>query len=93
MAIYSEYEKTFGDDLLDPRDALTRLANQLPEKPFFENAVVFIDGYYTFTEQEYSVIKHIISQSKETYISLNYDDEPASYFFNNYSSADFPCYP
>lgn len=71
--IYSEYEKTFGDDLLDPRDALTRLANQLPEKPFFENAVVFIDGYYTFTEQEYSVIKHIISQSKETYISFNYE--------------------
>ena len=35
--IYSEYEKTFDSELFDPRDSLTRLANELPDKPFFKD--------------------------------------------------------
>ncbi len=71
--IFGEYEKNFGNELLDPRDALTRLSKELPEKNFFENTTVFIDGYYTFTQQEYAIIKHIINQSEETYISFTFE--------------------
>ena len=71
--IYSEYEKRFNDELKDPRDALTRLAEELCNKPFFKDTVVFIDNYYTFTEQEYAIIKQIIAQSREVYISFTVD--------------------
>ncbi|MBR5779289.1 MAG: exodeoxyribonuclease V subunit gamma [Clostridia bacterium] len=71
--IYSEYEKRFNDELKDPRDALTRLAQELKNKPFFADTVVFIDNYYTFTEQEYEIIKQIIAQSKDVYISFTVD--------------------
>ncbi len=74
MLIYSEYEKHFGEELFDPRDSLTRLGKELPEKPFFKNSVVFIDGYYNFTQQEYAIIKSIIAQSSDTYISFTLDD-------------------
>ncbi len=73
--IYDEYDSRFGNELHDPRDALTRLSEELENKPFFENASVFIDGYYTFTEQEYALIREIISQSKEAYISFTVDSE------------------
>lgn len=71
--IYSEYEKRFKDELKDPRDALTVLSEELKVKPFFKDKCVFIDNYYTFTEQEYAIIKEIIAQSKDTYISFTVD--------------------
>lgn len=80
--IYDEYEKCFSDDLSDPRDALTRLSKELEDKPFFKNCSVFIDGYYTFTEQEYAIIKEIIRQSKDTYISFTVGDS-RSFFTEN----------
>jgi len=72
--IYSEYEKHFGDELFDPRDSLTRLGKELSEKPFFKNSDVFIDSYYNFTKQEYEIIKEIIAQSHNTYISFTLND-------------------
>ncbi len=72
--IYTEYEKHFGNGLFDPRDSLTKLGNELSEKPFFKDAQVFIDGYYNFTEQEYAVLKSLIKQSDNTYIAFTLDD-------------------
>ncbi len=81
--IYSEYEKHFGTELYDPRDALTRLGQELSEKPFFKNTAVFIDGYYTFTNQEYRIIKEIISQSDHTYISFTLENDREFFRENN----------
>ncbi len=80
--IYAEYEKYFSDTLCDPRDALTRLSQELPNKHFFKNAYVFIDNYYTFTEQEYAVVKEIIDQSEATYVSFTVDNN-RSFFDEN----------
>ena len=83
--IYSAYDKYFSEELFDPRDALTRLSNELREKPFFKNSCVFIDSYYTFTEQEYAVIKEIISQSDSVYVSFTVDSSRS--FFNENDKA------
>ncbi len=84
--IYSEYEKRFKDELKEPRDALTVLAEELANKPFFKNKCVFIDNYYTFTEQEYAIIKEIIAQSKDTYISFTVDYNRAFFEENRKAS-------
>ncbi|MBO5869255.1 MAG: hypothetical protein J6Q89_00745, partial [Clostridia bacterium] len=85
--IYSEYDKVFGEELYDPRDALTRLSDELIDKPFFKNTAVFIDNYYTFTEQEYAIIKEIIAQSKDTYISFTVGYN-RSFFDENKSASE-----
>lgn len=84
--IYKEYESRLCDELHDPRDALTILSQELGNKRFFENTRVFIDGYYTFTEQEYEIIKHIIAQSDETYVSFTFGGD-RSFFDENAAAA------
>ena len=85
--IYSEYEKRLNNGLSDPRDALTLLSEELKAKPFFRDSAVFIDNYYTFTEQEYAIIKEIIAQSSETYISFTVDYN-RSFFEENRKSSE-----
>lgn len=84
--IYSEYEKNLVNELRDPRDALTLLADELDEKPFFKKKYVFIDGYYSFTEQEYQIIESIIAQSHECFVSFTIGND-RSFFDENAKSA------
>ncbi len=85
--IYSAFENCFSDEMSDPRDALTRLGDELTAKPFFKASAVFVDGYYTFTEQEYAILGGIISQSDDTWVSFTLDPT-RSFFAENAKSAD-----
>ncbi len=85
--IYAEYEKRIGAELNDPRDALTRLADTLEDKPFFDGAYVFIDGYYNYTEQEYAVLKPLLAQAAEVYVSFTFDTRRA-FFAENERAAE-----
>ena len=71
--LYAAYDAYFDETRRDPRDALTVLAEQLPEKPFFAGKAVFVDGYYTFTGQEYAVLAQILRQAGAVYCSATYD--------------------
>lgn len=71
--LYGAYDAYFDETRRDPRDALTILAEQLPEKPFFAGKTVFVDGYYTFTGQEYAVLAQILRQARAVYCSATYD--------------------
>jgi ATP-dependent helicase/nuclease subunit B len=86
--IYKEYQKLFTEELCDPCDALTSLAVQLDTRRFFKDYTVFIDGYYTFTEQEYAIIERIIKQSPDTYISFTCDSADTPLFTENRKCAD-----
>lgn len=86
--IYEEYQKLFDEELHDPCDALTSLAARLEDKRFFKDYTVFIDGYYTFTEQEYMVIEKTIKQSPDTYISFTCDGSDSPLFAENKKCAD-----
>lgn len=71
--LYGAYDAYFDETRRDPRDALTVFAEQLSEKPFFAGKAVFVDGYYTFTGQEYAVLAQILRQAREVYCSATYD--------------------
>lgn len=71
--LYQAYDAYFDRTRRDPRDALTVLADQLETKPFFRGKTVFIDGYYTFTGQEYAVLAGILRQADDVYCSFTYD--------------------
>lgn len=85
--IYEHYQAYLSDSK-DPFDALTTLGEELERNTFFTDYTVFIDGYYTFTEQEYSIIEKIIKQSKDTYISFFYDGNDSLLFKESRASAN-----
>lgn len=71
--LYRAYDGYFNETRRDMRDALTVLADSLSEKPFFRGKTVFVDGYYTFTGQEYALLAQIINQANGVYCSFTYD--------------------
>lgn len=71
--LYRAYSEYFTDACRDPRDALSVLASELPDKPFFSGKTVFVDGYYTFTGQEYALLYAIMKQADDLYCTFSFD--------------------
>ncbi len=72
--LYRAYTEWFTERTRDPRDALSVLASELPAKPFFAGKTVFVDGYYTFTGQEYALLDAVIKQADAVYCTFTYDE-------------------
>ncbi len=68
--IMEAYEALAADSYLDPADALTRLAEQLPQSRFGQDAVLFVDGFKGFTEQEMRVMALLMRRAARTVIAL-----------------------
>ncbi len=83
--LFEAYHAYFDETCRDMRDALTVLASELGEKPFFAGKTVFVDGYYTFTGQEYALLREIIAQADAVYCSFTYDGREL--FVRNSASA------
>lgn len=77
--ILRAYDSVTPEGLYDPNDALTHLAGRLDTDTFFAGKWVFIDGCYTYTAQENEIIKKILLQAKETYISFLIGEDPDLY--------------
>lgn len=64
----------------NPADRMLRAAAQIEEHNFFENAVVFIDSFTSFTAQEYAILRHIIKQAYDVTLTVGcgsrHDTEP-----------------
>ncbi|NLL63956.1 MAG: hypothetical protein GX241_07010 [Ruminococcaceae bacterium] len=85
--IYDAYETLFSSkyvDYIDGDSLLERLAKTLENNLFFNGYTICIDAFKGFTGQEFEIIKHLISQADEVYVSLCtpniYDDDPAMIF-------------
>ena len=68
--IYLAYKKKLHKNYSDPADDSERLCDALDEFMFFEGANVYIDGFYEFCSQEYNVIRRILNQADNVYVSL-----------------------
>ncbi len=77
--ILNAYSALTPAGMYDPDDALTHLARRLDTHPFFVNKYVFIDGCYTYTVQETEIIKKILEQASQTYISFLIGEDPDLY--------------
>ncbi len=68
--IMGAYEALVADSYLDPADALARLAEQLPQSRFGEGAVLLVDGFIGFTEQEMRVLTILMRRAVRTVVTL-----------------------
>lgn len=65
-AYRGELQAVYGTD----GEVLDRLEQTLSEQAFFENTDVFIDSFYSFMPQENRIIRHILRQADNCYITI-----------------------
>ena len=71
--IYGEFEKNLHENYVDSQDMLTSLSVKLQQCDYFKDAYIYIDEFTGFTPNQYSIIKELLKQAKEVYISLTID--------------------
>ena len=70
LQVYEDFQKKIENQYIDENDALTNLANQLPDVKIFDNTVIYIDEFIGFTKQEYEIIKQLSEAAKQVTISI-----------------------
>jgi len=68
--ILEAYHAQLAQGYMDDQDALTLLADRLPELPFFRDKLVVLDAFYGFTAQELAVLERILPQARAVYVTL-----------------------
>ncbi len=79
--ILAEYDSFFGKDKTDERDMLGIYAENLKTMDFFRGKTVFVDSFYSFTEQQHRVMDEIASQCEDIYITFCLDPEDETLTF------------
>ncbi|WOC33405.1 MULTISPECIES: PD-(D/E)XK nuclease family protein [Caproicibacterium] len=64
------YDALVRQSWLDPQDDLTRAAACLQQHRFFADALVYIDGFQSFTKQQYGVLRPMLRQAADVTVSL-----------------------
>lgn len=71
--IYGKFEETIREKYLASEDYLRLLAEKMTESAYLKNAEVYIDGFHSFTPQEYAVLEQLLKISPRVTVSLSLD--------------------
>ena len=64
------YEALAAQSYLDPLDALSALASQLPDSRLLQGVQVYVDGFKGFTEQELAVLQKLLVKAENVTVTL-----------------------
>lgn len=70
LFLYGEFMKMQVDDSYFPEEVYRLASQSLETLPFFENAVVIIDGFYLFSQTEQVMLSHILKQAADIHITF-----------------------
>jgi len=68
--IYEAFEEALSQRYRDADDDLTLAARKLEASPLFDGAEIWIDGFATFTPQEYRLIECLLKQAQRVNITF-----------------------
>ncbi|ARI78071.1 helicase-exonuclease AddAB subunit AddB [Halobacillus mangrovi] len=68
--IYDRLVDALREQYIDSEDQLQLLASKIPEASFLEGADIYIDGFHSFTPQEYEVIEALLRKVKNVHVTL-----------------------
>ena len=71
--IYRKFEDALIGKYIDSNDYLFLLAKSIEQSDYLENAEIYIDGFHSFTPQEYMVIEKLMKQCSRVTIALVVD--------------------
>lgn len=73
--IYSKYQQLLGGIGEDDDDPLTKLAEDENAPVFFSDKAIFIDGIYTYTPQQYEILRIMAESALALYVSFTCDED------------------
>ncbi len=73
--IYSKFEETLVGKYIDSEDYFKLLAENIKESPSMAATEIYIDGFHSFTPQEYIIIDQLIRHGYNVSIALTVDGE------------------
>ncbi|WP_163529690.1 helicase-exonuclease AddAB subunit AddB [Halobacillus ihumii] len=68
--IFDHLTDALREQYIDGEDQLQLLADKIPEAQFLEGAEVYLDGFHSFTPQEYTVIEALLKKAARVVVSL-----------------------
>ncbi|UQD51363.1 helicase-exonuclease AddAB subunit AddB [Bacillus methanolicus] len=71
--IYSRFEDELFGKYVDSEDYLRLLSEKIASSKYLKEADIYIDGFYTYTPQEYMIIEKLIKHCKRVTITLTSD--------------------
>lgn len=88
IALINEgYNALLTQSFFDDTDAVSILNKYAAETDLFKNRTIFIDGFRTFTKQEFDCFEVMLSQADDVYITLCIDAEPKRFSSFDYIKA------
>ena len=71
--IYENFEAELSNKYIDSEDYFRLLSEKINESLLLKNAEIYIDGFHSFTPQEYMIIEQLMKHCPETSITLTID--------------------
>ncbi|MEK3855554.1 helicase-exonuclease AddAB subunit AddB [Cytobacillus sp. FSL H8-0458] len=71
--IYKNFEESLSGKYTDSEDYFRLLSEKASHSEYLKNAEVYIDGFYSFTPQEYAIVEQLMKQCKNVTITLTLD--------------------
>ena len=65
------YDTLVGENYINNQDILSYVAEKITEHQIFKDYAVFLDEFTGFTGQQYHLLKAIMSQTQDIYMTLN----------------------
>lgn len=81
--IFEGYEKEKGDLFFDDEDYYNLLLEAIPKSKLLKLSNVWVDGFDSFTVQEYEILKHIAQDSKNLTFTVSWDSDQSRGTFNH----------
>jgi len=82
--IFEEFNKTLTERYRDIDDDLTLAARKLSENPMYFGTEIWVDGFISFTPQEYKMLEALLKQAKKVTLTLCIDELDAESFADKY---------
>ncbi|MBD1380626.1 helicase-exonuclease AddAB subunit AddB [Metabacillus arenae] len=73
VLLYKELERELSNQYIDSEDYLQMLAEKIPESSYLNEAEIFVDGFHSFTPQEFMVIEALMKHCINMTFSLTAD--------------------
>ena len=74
LAIYEKYDTEIANNYIDENDGLTILAQELEGIEDFKNCDIYIDEFVGFTKQEYEILRALLRNNNDVYITVCTDE-------------------
>jgi ATP-dependent helicase/nuclease subunit B len=71
--IYQHFEEAILDKYIDSEDYFRLLAEKISSSRYLKDAEIYIDGFYSFTPQEYRIIIELLKNCRRVTISFTTD--------------------